>query len=93
MSLPFISPPAVVENHLNVVTAACSAAPQVSVETLTVLLNSKPIDRLFRSLSGTVAVSATELAALPLPASSALADLLGAGDRDASVLHAYGRTA
>jgi adenine-specific DNA-methyltransferase len=34
---------------------------------LAVLLDSDPLDRLYRCLTGSVAVSAYELAALPLP--------------------------
>ncbi len=88
VAAPFASPPAVVENHLNVVTAR-DVVPKVPVEALAALLNCEPVDRLFRSLSGTVAVSATELAALPLPAPDALIGLLEADDRDAFVLRAY----
>jgi len=88
IAAPFGSPPAVVENHLNVVTAR-DVVPKVSVEALAALLNSEPVDRLFRSLSGTVAVSATELAALPLPAPDALVGLLKADNPDAFVLSAY----
>jgi adenine-specific DNA-methyltransferase len=89
VAAPFTSPPAVVENHLNVVAADGIIPPRVSVEVLATLLNSEPVDRLFRSLSGTVAVSATELAALPLPAPDALGGLLEAADPDQLVLHAY----
>lgn len=88
IAAPFASPPAVVENHLNVVTAR-DVVPKISVEALAALLNSQPVDRLFRSLSGTVAVSASELAALPLPAPDALVGLLQADDPDAFVLSAY----
>jgi adenine-specific DNA-methyltransferase len=88
IAAPFASAPAVVENHLNVVTAG-DVVPKVPVEELAALLNSEPVDRLFRSLSGTVAVSATELSALPLPAPDALVGLLEAEDRDAFVLNAY----
>jgi len=89
IAAPFAYPPAVVENHLNVVTSGDIVGPKIAIEELAALLNSEPVDRLFRSLSGTVAVSATELAALPLPAPDALAGILKAGDRDAFVLDAY----
>ena len=89
IAAPFAYPPAVVENHLNVVTSGDIVRPKIAIEELAALLNSEPVDRLFRSLSGTVAVSATELAALPLPAPDALAGILKAGDRDAFVLDAY----
>ncbi len=83
----FDDPPAIVENHLNVLIP--NAHARVSTDTLTVLLNSGPVDRLFRALSGTVAVSATELMALPLPQPAALAHLTEAQDPDAVVLDAY----
>jgi adenine-specific DNA-methyltransferase len=91
VAAPFTSPPVVVENHLNVVTAR-DVAPKIPVEVLAALFNSEPVDRLFRSLSGTVAVSATELAALPMPAPDTLVGLLAAEDRDAVVLSAYLQT-
>lgn len=89
IAAPLLSLPAVVENHLNVLTAD-GVVPKVTVEELAALLNSEPVDRLFRCLSGTVAVSASELEALPLPPPDALGGLLEAEDRDAAVLRAYG---
>ena len=56
----------VVENHVNIIQPIVNA-PCISLETLSLLLNSQIADRLFRCLSGSVAVSATELHALPLP--------------------------
>ena len=55
-----------VENHLNMVV---STVPVPSVETaaLAAFLNSAAADRVFRCISGTVAVSAYELEAMPLP--------------------------
>ena len=55
----------VVENHLNIIYApgCCEVAPA----TISVILNSEVIDRIFRCISGSVAVSAYELEALPLP--------------------------
>jgi len=55
----------VVENHLNMVYPA--AEPSVSVPALAALLNSEIVDQAFRCISGSVAVSAYELEALPLP--------------------------
>ncbi len=55
----------VVENHLNVVRAAGRA--RVPLEALWSLFNSDTLDGLFRCINGSVAVSAYELNALPLP--------------------------
>jgi hypothetical protein len=56
----------VVENHVNIVHPIVEC-PKISLEALTLILNSQAVDRVFRCLSGSVAVSATELHALPLP--------------------------
>jgi adenine-specific DNA-methyltransferase len=62
----------VVENHVNVLT--CSGAdPSLTSRLLAALLDSEPLDRLYRCLTGSVAVSAYELAALPLPGPEILA--------------------
>ncbi|MFC0103687.1 HsdM family class I SAM-dependent methyltransferase [Sphingopyxis terrae] len=63
----------VVENHLNMLVPV--GKPLVSPATLTALLNSAAIDQLFRCISGSVAVSAFELEALPLPSASELSGL------------------
>jgi adenine-specific DNA-methyltransferase len=55
----------VVENHLNMVRAVGSA--KVPAAVVAALLNSRIVDDLFRCISGSVAVSAFELEALPLP--------------------------
>ena len=56
----------VVENHLNMIRPL-NGAPSVSPAALTALLNSNVVDQVFRCLNGSVAVSAYELRALPLP--------------------------
>ena len=56
---------AVVENHLNIVRRIREDA--VSPETICALLNSRAVDWAYRCISGSVAVSAYELEALPLP--------------------------
>jgi len=58
---------AVIENHINMITTKNVDNPPVSVQTISVLLNTKAVDRAFRGISGSVAVSAYELNALPLP--------------------------
>jgi adenine-specific DNA-methyltransferase len=57
----------VIENHLNMVRPIIERPP-ISAEVLAAFLNSKAADQAFRCVSGSVAVSAYELEALPLPA-------------------------
>jgi adenine-specific DNA-methyltransferase len=64
----------VVENHLNMIRATVS--PKVTPAVLAALFNSDVVDQVFRCISGSVAVSAFELEALPLPAPEAL-EVLG----------------
>lgn len=56
----------VVENHLNMVKSV-DGAGEVSPAVLAAVLNSDVVDQLFRCINGSVAVSAYELKALPLP--------------------------
>lgn len=57
---------AVVENHLNMIYPT-NGANLVNLQAVTVLLNSAVIDKIFRCINGSVAVSAFELESLPLP--------------------------
>ena len=57
----------VVENHLNMIKPL-NGAPRVAPSALAVLLSSGVVDQVFRCINGSVAVSAYELEALPLPA-------------------------
>jgi adenine-specific DNA-methyltransferase len=71
----------VVENHLNMVRPI-PGVPAVPAGVLAAFLNSGAADRAFRCVSGSVAVSAYELEALPLPnpgALGALDRLVGSG--------------
>lgn len=56
----------VVENHLNMIRPL-NGPPKVSPAAVAALLNSEIADHAFRCISGSVAVSAFELEALPLP--------------------------
>jgi len=56
-----------VENHLNMVLPT-GPTPPVSSSVLAAFLNSSAADRAFRCISGSVAASAYELEAMPLPA-------------------------
>ncbi len=70
-----------VENHLNMVRPVVEK-PMVSLRVIAAILNSEIVDAAFRCISGSVAVSATELEALPLPSPEAarrLEKLLEAG--------------
>jgi adenine-specific DNA-methyltransferase len=70
-----------VENHLNMVRPVVET-PAVSLRVIAAILNSDVVDAAFRCISGSVAVSATELEALPLPppeAARRLERLLEAG--------------
>lgn len=61
----------VVENHLNMIVPT-SDQPAVPAQALARFLNSYAADAVFRCLSGTVAVSAYELEAMPLPSPEAV---------------------
>jgi adenine-specific DNA-methyltransferase len=63
-----------IENHLNMIIAVDNSA-KVSIRTLSVFLNSQIVNKAFRSISGSVAVSAFELESLPLPAPEVLSSL------------------
>ncbi|MEZ2586127.1 class I SAM-dependent DNA methyltransferase [Kluyvera intermedia] len=56
----------VVENHINIVHSN-GLFSAVKPEAIAVLLNSQVVDRAFRCISGSVAVSAYELNSIPLP--------------------------
>ena len=56
----------VVENHVNVLTCRDPQSP-LTARLLMALLKSAALDRLYRCLTGSVAVSAYELSAIPLP--------------------------
>jgi adenine-specific DNA-methyltransferase len=66
----------VIENHLNMIRPT-GDIPCVSAAIITALLNSAIVDRAFRCISGSVAVSAYELENLPLPSPADLKALLG----------------
>lgn len=64
----------VVENHLNMIRPE-NGTPSVSPAVFAALLNTDVVDQLFRCINGSVAVSAYELEALPLPAPSQMAEI------------------
>ena len=64
----------VVENHLNMIKPL-NGAPKVAPSALAVLLNSDVVDQIFRCINGSVAVSAYELEALPLPSPEGMKEI------------------
>lgn len=74
---------AVVENHLNMVRPI-GPSPAVEPGTVAAFLNTAISDQAFRCLSGSVAVSAYELKALPLPPPESLSEVSRALERKAS---------
>lgn len=81
----------VVENHVNVIRGARGQSQAVSAELLARLLATVTTDRVLRCLSGSVAVSAYELEALPLPEPDVVTgwSYLGPAEFDAAVARAY----
>jgi len=83
----------VVENHVNVLRPRdVAAAGPLSQATLAAVLGTQCIDRLVRCLSGSVALSAYELEALPLPDDDVLAgwERLRGADLERAVAASYG---
>ena len=64
----------VIENHLNMIKPL-NGTPRVSAAALAALLNSDVVDQVFRCINGSVAVSAYELQALPLPSPEDVKDI------------------
>ncbi|MGC3947980.1 MAG: N-6 DNA methylase [Chryseolinea sp.] len=64
----------VVENHLNMIYPF-SDSPAVDMELLSRFLNSKAANSAFKSMSGSVAISAYEIESFPLPAADRLNEL------------------
>ncbi|MEQ8423958.1 MAG: N-6 DNA methylase [Balneola sp.] len=56
-----------VENHLNMIIPMKGQTPLIPLRTIAFILNQPIIDKIFRSINGSTAVSAFELSAIPLP--------------------------
>jgi len=65
---------AVVENHVNIIYGK-GLLPELEEIVIEKILNSAVVDRIFRCISGSVAVSAYELNAIPLPSLEDLKNL------------------
>ena len=83
----------VVENHLNMIKPG-NGVPKVAPAALAAVLNSEFVDQLFRCINGSVAVSAYELEALPLPSLEAMGEfehVVGRGATGAALEQAVAR--
>jgi adenine-specific DNA-methyltransferase len=78
-----------VENHLNMIVPTV-AGPPIPVPALAAFLATATADRVLRCINGSVAVSASELEAMPLPAAADLLAALAAPDPEAAVAQLYG---
>lgn len=79
----------VCENHVLALESA-TQNPKVPLDLLVTLLGSRPVDRYFRSISGSTNVSIFELQQLPLPEPARLIALIKQGlPADEAVLRAY----
>lgn len=80
-----------IENHLNMVRPIEGKVPQVSPSALARLFNSQVVDDAYRCISGSTAVSAYELQALPLPSPAAMERLEHLMDEQAddAVIESY----
>ena len=81
-----------VENHLNMIVPTV-ARPPVPVPALAAFLATATADRVLRCINASVAVSASELEAMPLPATADLLAALAAPDPEAAVARLYGASA
>jgi adenine-specific DNA-methyltransferase len=77
-----------VENHLNMIVPTVTRPP-VPVPALAAFLATATADRVLRCINASVAVSASELEAMPLPAPADLLAALAAPDPEAAVARLY----
>lgn len=78
-----------VENHLNMVRPS-SNSPAVPLSVLHAFLSTTTADRVLRCINASVAVSASELEAMPLPDAADVIAAMSAADPEAAVRRLYG---
>jgi adenine-specific DNA-methyltransferase len=78
-----------VENHLNMILPIV-AKPKVPVSAVAAFLATVTADRVLRCINASVAVSASELEAIPLPAAADALAALASPDPEAAVARLYG---
>ncbi|MFT3663244.1 MAG: hypothetical protein QM809_18330 [Gordonia sp. (in: high G+C Gram-positive bacteria)] len=74
----------VIENHVNVLSCPDSSSV-LTLRIVDALFASAAVDRLYRCMTGSVAVSAYELSALPLPDAEVIESWSALGDADLAV--------
>jgi len=78
-----------VENHLNMIVAA-RRTPAVPMNVLSAFLASEIADRVIRCINASVALSASEIEAMPLPPPAAIITAMAAQDPEAALRRLYG---
>jgi adenine-specific DNA-methyltransferase len=78
-----------VENHLNMVRAI-GRQPKVPLHVLAAFLATDTADRVLRCINASVAVSAFELEAMPLPAAASVVAAMGQSGFDQAMRQLYG---
>ena len=78
-----------VENHLNMVRAI-GRRPKVPLHVLAAFLATDTADRVLRCINASVAVSASELEAMPLPAAESVVTAMGQSGFDQAIRQLYG---
>jgi adenine-specific DNA-methyltransferase len=78
-----------VENHLNMVRAK-TQPPKVPLQTLAAFFATDIADRVMRCISGSVAISAAEIEAMPLPSANDLNAAMASQDPEAALRNLYG---
>jgi len=81
-----------VENHLNMILAA-NSKPAVPMKVLAAFFASETADRVIRCINASVALSASEIEAMPLPPPAAVVSAMAARDPEAALRTLYGITA
>ncbi len=78
-----------VENHLNMILAA-NPKPPVPMKVLASFFASETADRVIRCINASVALSASEIEAMPLPPPAAIISAMAANDPEAALRGLYG---
>lgn len=78
-----------VENHLNMIKPI-SKAPKVPMHALAAFLATEAADRVLRCINASVAVSASELAAMPLPPANVVVAAMSLRGPEAAIRALYG---
>jgi adenine-specific DNA-methyltransferase len=78
-----------VENHLNMVLPKV-AEPAIPLATLAAFFASQTADRVIRCINASVAVSASEIEAMPLPPADSVIEAMAETDPEAGLRRLYG---